>query len=47
MTIAARYPEHRPAPVSGINTQEIYTLFGIANASSVARGASSASRRKA
>jgi GTP cyclohydrolase IV len=31
--IAARYPEHRPAPVSGINTQEIYTLFGIAVAS--------------
>ena len=36
VTIAARYPEHRPAPVSGINTQEIYTLFGIAVAS--ARG---------
>ena len=33
VTIAARYPEHRPAPVSGINTQEIYTLFGIAVAS--------------
>jgi GTP cyclohydrolase IV len=30
VTIAARYPEHRPAPVSGINTQEIYTLFGVA-----------------
>jgi GTP cyclohydrolase IV len=33
VTIAARYPEHRPAPVSGINTQEIYTLFGRAVAS--------------
>ncbi len=33
VTIAARYPEHRPAPVSGIETQEIYTLFGIAVAS--------------
>jgi GTP cyclohydrolase IV len=28
VTIAARYPEHKPAPVSGINTQEIYTLHG-------------------
>jgi GTP cyclohydrolase IV len=28
VTIAARYPEHKPAPVSGIQTQEIYTLFG-------------------
>jgi len=28
VTVAARYPEHRPAPVSGIQTQEIYTLFG-------------------
>ncbi len=24
--IAARYPEHKPAPVSGVLTQEIYTL---------------------
>ena len=31
--IAARYPEHKPAPVSGINTQEIYTLHGMAVAS--------------
>src|SRR5256885_8499391 len=30
VTIAARYPEHKPAPVSGIATQEIYTLFGTA-----------------
>jgi GTP cyclohydrolase I/GTP cyclohydrolase-4 len=28
VTIAARYPEHKPAPVSGIQTQEIYTLYG-------------------
>ena len=28
VTIAARYPEHRPAPVSGVETQEIYTLLG-------------------
>ncbi len=28
VTIAARYPEPRPAPVSGIQTQEIYTLHG-------------------
>jgi GTP cyclohydrolase IV len=28
--IDARYPEHKPAPVSGIATQEIYTLHGIA-----------------
>jgi GTP cyclohydrolase IV len=34
--IAARYPEHKPAPVSGIPTQEIYELFGTAVAS--ARG---------
>lgn len=30
VTIAARYPEHKPAPESGIPTQEIYTLFGSA-----------------
>ncbi len=33
VTIAARYPEHKPAPVSRIPTQEIYTLFGSATAS--------------
>ena len=33
VTIKARYPEHKPAPVSGIQTQEIYTLFGTAVAS--------------
>jgi GTP cyclohydrolase IV len=36
VTIAARYPENKPAPVSGIPTQEIYTLYGSAVAS--ARG---------
>jgi len=30
VTVAARYPEHKPAPVSGILTQELYTLFGSA-----------------
>src|SRR3954454_8621427 len=30
VTIAARYPEHKPAPVSGIQTQELYTLLGSA-----------------
>src|ERR687883_334243 len=34
--IEARYPEHKPAPVSGIATQEIYSLLGAAVAS--ARG---------
>ena len=33
VTIAARFPEHKAAPVSGIPTQEIYTLFGAAIAS--------------
>jgi GTP cyclohydrolase-4 len=33
VTIAARYPEYKPAPVSAIATQEIYTLFGSAVAS--------------
>lgn len=30
VTIDARYPEHKPAPVSGIATQEIYTLHASA-----------------
>ena len=30
VTVRARYPEHKPAPVSGILTQEIYTLHGSA-----------------
>src|SRR3954470_15300030 len=33
VTIAARYPELKSAPVSGAPTQEIYTLFGSAVAS--------------
>src|ERR671914_449416 len=33
VTIAAHYPEHKPAPASGVPTQEIYTLFGSAVAS--------------
>jgi GTP cyclohydrolase-4 len=33
VTIAARFPEHKPAPESGITTQEMYTLFGSAVAS--------------
>jgi GTP cyclohydrolase IV len=33
VTIAARYPENKPAPVSGAPTQEIYTMFGSAVAS--------------
>jgi GTP cyclohydrolase IV len=28
VTVNARYPEHKPAPVSGVKTQEIYTLHG-------------------
>jgi GTP cyclohydrolase I/GTP cyclohydrolase-4 len=31
--IEARYPEHKPAPVSGIETQELYTMHGAAVAS--------------
>jgi GTP cyclohydrolase I/GTP cyclohydrolase-4 len=33
VTIAARYPEHKVAPTSGLRTQAIYTLFGAAVAS--------------
>src|SRR4051794_6629387 len=32
-SIRARYPEHKPAPVSGARTQEIYTMLGTAVAS--------------
>src|SRR3954453_9192745 len=38
VTIAARYPEHKPAPASGSPTQEIYTLFGSAVASTRGTG---------
>jgi GTP cyclohydrolase IV len=30
VTVEARFPEHKPAPVSGIMTQELYTLHGVA-----------------
>jgi GTP cyclohydrolase-4 len=30
VTVQARFPEHKPAPVSGILTQELYTLHGCA-----------------
>ena len=33
VTIRARYPEHKRTPVSGITTQELYTLIGTAVAS--------------
>jgi GTP cyclohydrolase I/GTP cyclohydrolase-4 len=33
VSLAAQYPEHKPAPVSGIQTQEIYKLLGSAVAS--------------
>jgi GTP cyclohydrolase IV len=33
VTVDARFPEHKPAPVSGIQTQELYTLHGGAVAS--------------
>jgi GTP cyclohydrolase IV len=32
-TIKARYPEHKPTPVSGVPTQELYTMLGVAVAS--------------
>src|SRR5207244_4286471 len=30
VSIEARFPEHKPAPLSGIQTQELYTLHGLA-----------------
>jgi GTP cyclohydrolase I/GTP cyclohydrolase-4 len=30
VNVEARFPEHKPAPVSGVRTQEIYTLHGSA-----------------
>jgi GTP cyclohydrolase IV len=33
VSIKARYPEHKPAPVSGVLTQELYTMLGSAVAS--------------
>ena len=32
VTVEARFPEHKPAPVSQILTQELYTLHGVAAA---------------
>jgi GTP cyclohydrolase I/GTP cyclohydrolase-4 len=36
VSFEARFPEHKPAPISGIKTQELYTLHG--SAVSTARG---------
>jgi GTP cyclohydrolase I/GTP cyclohydrolase-4 len=30
VSVEARFPEHKPAPVSGVRTQELYTLHGVA-----------------
>jgi GTP cyclohydrolase IV len=30
VSVEARFPEHKPAPISGVQTQEIYTLHGSA-----------------
>jgi GTP cyclohydrolase I/GTP cyclohydrolase-4 len=30
VSVEARFPEHKPAPVSAVNTQELYTLHGVA-----------------
>ena len=30
VSVEARFPEHKPAPVSAIHTQELYTLHGVA-----------------
>jgi GTP cyclohydrolase IV len=30
VSVEARFPEHKPAPVSGVETQELYTLHGAA-----------------
>lgn len=30
VTVEARFPEHKPAPLSGVQTQELYTLHGSA-----------------
>ena len=47
VTITARYPEHKPAPVSGMRTQELYTLIGTAVASERGTRRLSACRRRA
>ncbi len=35
VSVEARFPEHKPAPVSGILTQELYTLHGSAICSAI------------
>ncbi len=35
VSVEARFPEHKPAPVSGINTQELYTMHGSAISSAL------------
>ena len=35
VTVEARFPEHKPAPVSHIPTQELYTLHGVAVATAL------------
>jgi GTP cyclohydrolase IV len=35
VTVEARFPEHKPAPVSGVMTQELYTLHGCAVATAL------------
>jgi GTP cyclohydrolase IV len=35
VTVEARFPEHKPAPVSHILTQELYTLHGVAVATAL------------
>ncbi len=35
VTVEARFPEHKPAPVSGVQTQELYTLHGSAVSSEI------------
>ena len=47
MHIRARYPYERTTPVTGLSTQEMVSLIGIAAASRTASAASSASRRSA
>ena len=47
VTIKARYPEHKPAPVSGVLTQELYTMLGSAVASESGTRRRSACRRRA
>ena len=46
VSLAARYPETVPAPISGKPTQEIYTLFGTAVASAKAFAAEYAQKLK-